>query len=187
MGAHEFNYWDEETKSIKALWTDTAWLDYFKLMNKWYRDGILAGDYLGIRPEDFFSRVNGATTFCYTYNQGVPTDANDAMRKAGIGGKYDDLSKPYYTMVVEPLAYKGDNTHWNELLVDYGTGWAGTYISKNCANPGRAICYMEFLKSPQGDELILLRYEGKDWEYISRRRYRLDSGKARHYCRGSGS
>lgn len=164
MGVHEFNYWDEESKSIKALWTDTAWLEYFKLMNKWYRDGILAGDYLGIRPEDFFSRVNGATTFCYTYNQGVPADANHAMREAGIGGKYDDLSKPYYNMVVEPLAYKGDNTRWNELLVDYGTGWAGTYISKNCENPGRAICYMEFLKSPQGDELTFFGIEGTDWE-----------------------
>ena len=165
MGCQPSNWWDTETKSIKTLWSDEAWLEYYKLMNKWYRDGILAADYLGIRPEDFFSRVNSATTFCYTYNQGVPADANSAMREAGIGGKYDDLSKPYYTMVVEPLAYKGDNTRWNSLLTDYSTGWAGTYISKNCGNPDRAICYMEFLKSPQGDELTFFGIEGKDWEW----------------------
>ncbi len=56
MGCQDGNRWDPETKSIKMLYNDATWLEYYKLMNKWYRDGILVKDYLGVRPEDFFSR-----------------------------------------------------------------------------------------------------------------------------------
>ena len=151
MGCQAGNIWDPETKSIKMLYNDDTWLEYYKMMNKWYRDGILVKDYLGVRPEDFFSRNESTQVFAAAYNQGYAFEVDRKWRdEQGIGGKHDDLTKPFFDQVVEPLTYKGET---RITMTDYNHGFSSCFISTNCENPGRAICFMEFLKSPQGDML----------------------------------
>ncbi len=163
MGCQDGNRWDPETKSIKMLYNDTTWLEYYKLMNKWYRDGILVKDYLGVRPEDFFSRNESTQVFAAAYNAGYAFSVDQSWRDTGVGGKHDDLSKPFFDQVVEPLTYKGES---RMKLSDYGHGFASCFISTNCENPGRAICYMEFLKSPQGDQLCQWGIEGVHYTMV---------------------
>jgi len=156
MGA-KGTYWDAETKSIKNVWTDEATYEYYKLLNKWYRDGIVTKDYLGVRPEDFFARDKSGEVFATMYNNGYGYTINDSWRETGFGGKIDDLTKPVFEMVNEIPTYKGET---RLIVSDNSTGWASTFITKNCSEPGRAICFMEFMKSPEGDKLSQLGIEG---------------------------
>ncbi len=156
-------YWDTETKSIKNVWTDEATYEYYKLLNKWYRDGIVTKDYLGVRPEDFFARDKSGEVFATMYNSGYGYTINDSWRETGFGGKIDDLTKPVFEMVNEIPTYKGEN---RTVVTDYSTGWASTFITKNCSEPGRAICFMEFMKSPEGDKLSQLGIEGYTYTMV---------------------
>ncbi len=163
MGCADGNLWDEEAKSIKMLYRDSTWLEYFKLMNRWYRDGILVKDYLGVRPEDFFARNESTQVFAADYNAGYAYVVDQSWRDTGMGGKHNDLTKPYFDQVVQPLTYKGEV---RITLSDFSTGWSSCFITRNCENPGRAICYMEFLKSPQGDQLTQWGIEGVHYELV---------------------
>ena len=166
MGCPQNNaQWDEESKSIKLRFRDEKWLEYYKLLNKWYRDGILASDYLGVRPEDFFSRNESNVSFAASYNWGYAKSLNQKLRDNGAGGKYDDLSKPVWHIMQSDITYKGV-VGLDEVSYDYGTGWSSCFISTNCENPGRAICYMEFLKSPQGDQLTQWGIEGVHFDLV---------------------
>ena len=161
MGCQDGNRWDPEAKSIKMYYNDTDWLEYYKLINKWYRDGILVKDYLGVRPEDFFARDKSGEVFATEYNAQYAYATNAAWRLTDFGGKYDDLTKPVFEQVIGHLTYKGEN---RVELTDYGTGWSACFISTNCANPGRAITFMEFMKSPDGDKLCQFGIEGVHYE-----------------------
>ena len=70
-----------------------------------------------------------------------------------------------FKLVEKPLTYQGEERISN-VMVDYGTGWSSCFISTNCENPGRAICYMEFLKSPQGDQLCQFGIEGVHYNLV---------------------
>ncbi len=166
MGCPQNNaQWDEESKSIKLRFRDEKWLEYYKLLNKWYRDGLLAADYLGVRPEDFFSRNESNVSFAASYNWGYAKTLNQKLRDNNAGGKYDDLSQPVWALIEGGLTYKGVDG-LQEVSYDYGTGWSSCFISSNCENPGRAICYMEFLKSPQGDQLTQWGIEGVHFDLV---------------------
>ena len=162
MGA-KGTYWDADTKSIVSSWRDEANYEYYKLMNKWYRDGLVAKDYLGVRPEDFFARNVSGEVFACAYNASYGYNVNATWRDAGTGGKLDDLTKPVFDMVNNIPTYKGEN---RTVVTDYSTGWASTFISTNCENPGRAICFMEFMKSPEGDLLSQLGIEGYTYTLV---------------------
>ena len=166
MGCPQNNaQWDEESKSIKLRFRDEKWLEYYKMLNKWYRDGILAQDYLGVRPEDFFSRNESNVTFAASYNWGYAKVLNQKLRDNNAGGKYDDLTQPVWEIMQSDITYKGV-VGLNEVSYDYGTGWSSCFISTNCENPGRAITYMEFLKSPQGDQLTQWGIEGVHFDLV---------------------
>ena len=195
LGCQAGNVWDPETKSIKMLYNDADWLEYYKLLNKWYRDGILTKDYLGVRPEDFFSRNKSGEVFACSYNAQYGYSVNTEWRKTDFGGKYDDLTKPVFEQIIGHLTYKGED---RVEMTDYGTGWSSCFISTNCENPGRAINYMEFLKSPQGDQLCQWGIEGvhytlvdglpkKTDEYNARTdEEKADAGIGPWYFQGSG-
>jgi len=155
--------WDAENKKIDLGYRNEQQLKYYKLMNKWYRDGILVQDYLGVRPEDFFSRNESGQVFAAAYNAQYAYAINSNMRKAQSGGKKDDLTKPYFEQIIGHLTYEGKE---QIFLSDYGTGWSSCFISTNCENPGRAICFMEFMKSPQGDQLTQFGIEGRHYELV---------------------
>ena len=197
MGCDHNNMWDPESQSIKTIYNDESWLEYYKLMNQWYRDGILTQDYLGVRPEDFFSRNESGQVFAAAYNAGYAYSIDTDWRETEFGGWYDDLSQPFFEQIIGHLTYEGEN---QVNMVDYGTGWASCFISTNCENPDRAITFMEFLKSPQGDKLTQWGIEGvhytlvddlpqKTEEYLARSTEEQEStytGIGPWYLQGSG-
>ena len=45
-------------------------------------------------------------------------------------------------------------------LLQWSVGWSSTFITKKCKNPERAILFMQFLRSPEGDQLTQWGIEG---------------------------
>ncbi len=178
MGCQTTNLYNQEKKSITMKYDDPTWLEYYKYMNKWYNDGILAKDYLGVRPDDFFARSLSGTVFASQYNWGYPGAINGSWRKDGTGGWFDDLSKPYMRLIVGGLTYQGED-RFQYACADYGTGWASCFIATTCKTPDRAICYMEFLKSPFGDRLTQWGIEGVHWELVDGLPKKTDAWYAR--------
>jgi putative aldouronate transport system substrate-binding protein len=120
------------------------WRDFLLFMNEMYRDGYLYKEYLAARPEDFFQLNRSGRVFCATYNTQLATETNKIFDEQGIDG--------YFTPNVTALTYNGQDLF---QPVDGGIGWANLFIAADCEHLDRAIRYMEFLKSPEGDALTL--------------------------------
>ena len=63
MGCPTEHYWDADQKKITAFYTDSAWLEYYKLMNRWYRDGILPKDYPDLQASQIYDYNNSCDIF----------------------------------------------------------------------------------------------------------------------------
>lgn len=168
MGAQDRIYWDNDAKGIRqTLYYDEtvqkAYLDYYKLQSKWYRDGILVQDYLGVRPEDQWARNDSGEVFAFRYNCSAGPDSNGRMRTAETGGFYDDLTRPVFTQL-GLITYNGKHNGIYEMT---GTGWASFFIAATNPYPERSLCFAEFCKSPDGDWLAYFGVEGVKWEYNS--------------------
>ncbi|MDR3121126.1 MAG: hypothetical protein LBU58_07335, partial [Clostridiales bacterium] len=116
--------------------------DFFLFMNELYREGLLYKEYLAQRPEDFFQQVRSGKVFAASYNTGLAADVNKVFDESGISGQLVPVTKA--------LPWKGE-TKFQPM--DGNIGWASCFISKDVSDPKRAIRYMEFLKSPEGDAL----------------------------------
>ncbi len=167
MGAQNRTVWNNDTKSIEwTMYSDeatkAAYLAYYKLQSKWYRDGILVADYMGVRPEDQWARNDSGEVFAFRYNCAAGPDSNSRMRLAdAFGGFYDDLTKPYFQQL-GLITYNGVN---NAIYESNGVGWASFFIAKSNPYPERALRFAEFCKSPDGDWLAYFGVEGVKWEY----------------------
>lgn len=124
-------------------------LDYYKLINEWYRKGYIMAENYAFNNEDepLQYAVNGKC-FAYAYTSQGADKINATIKQNGGTLHYSALTQP---LTDHP---KYDYT-WN--------GWAGVYITKNCKNPEAAIKVMEFLHSDEGQRLASWGIEGEDY------------------------
>jgi putative aldouronate transport system substrate-binding protein len=124
-------------------------LEYYKLINEWYRKGYIMAENYAFNNEDepLQYAINGKC-FAYAYTSRAADTINARVEA------------------------NGGTTHWSALttqLTDHPlynytwTGWAGTYITKNCKNPEAAIKVMEYLHSDEGQKLSSWGIEGEDY------------------------
>lgn len=124
-------------------------VEYYKFYNKLVREGYVNIESLTYQPEQFFQIVRSGQAFSAHYNTGLADDANRVFEEQGIEG--------WFVPIINPLKVDGEVKY---QLYQWSVGWASCFITKKCKNPGRAICYMEFLKSPEGDQLTQWGIEG---------------------------
>lgn len=163
-------YYEYDTDTVQFGMFDENLVDYFLFLNRCYLNGYLSAEAYTYEPEQFFQIVRSGSVFSASYNTGFSDDTNKNYYDAnGIDA--------YMSPQIEPLTYE------DELLfepVDASVGWASFFISKNCTDPEKAIEYVEFLKSPDGDALTQwgiedLHYTLTDEGYILRTDYYYDS------------
>lgn len=132
--------------------------EWLMFMNRLQRNGYLNVEAYAYQPEQFFQIVRGsADIFSGSYNMGLADDTNKNYWHAnGIDAKL--------VPVMKALTVNGENRF---QPIDAGIGWSSLIISKNNKNPERAILYMEFLKSPEGDALTQWGIEGKHYTLSS--------------------
>ncbi len=153
MGLPDLNkaYLDDSGK-VKLGIMHPGYLDFYKYMNKLYREGYLPAESYTYNMDQFNQIYQTGNVFSVSFNCMVSDNANTV---------FDQTNKPYHFIPVPaPLKYKGEIRY---KPVDSNLGWAKVFISKNCSNPKRAILFLEFLRSPEGDKLTCWGIEGKHY------------------------
>lgn len=132
--------------------SDPGFKDWLQFMNTMMTSGYMSAEAYAYEPEQFFQICQSGSAFSCSYNTGYCDDINKAFDEGGIEG--------HFIPVTTALTHDGENDF---QPLDYSTGWAYFFISKNCKNPDRAIQFVEFLKSPFGDHLTQWGIEGEQY------------------------
>lgn len=141
-----------EGEQVHSWRSNPNWKEFLLFMNELYRDGYLYKEYLSSRPEDFFQRNRSGKTFAVTYNSGVASETNKIFDEQGIDG--------YFVPNTEALTVNGETRF---QPVDGSVGWSSCFLAADSDKLERLIKYMEFLKSPEGDQLTQWGIEGKHY------------------------
>ena len=165
MGVKRDLYWDAALKKVRTPLRDEEWLPYLKKMAQWYRDGLLilpdpkelAKGYL---DKDQWLIDNAKDAFITALSQ-----KRSYLGSVYFGSFFDATSeageeKPFpFALWTEPLTYQGEIllqaadqaiAEWDSTLGNGTRRYAGTFITRDCTNPERAILFLQFLKSDEG-------------------------------------
>jgi len=134
---------------VKLGITHPGYLDFYKYMNKMYREGYLPSESYTYNMDQFNQICQSGNVFSAAFNCMVSDNANTV---------FDQTNRPYHFVPLPaPLKYNGEIKY---KPIDSSLGWAKVFISKNCSDPKRAINFLEFLRSPEGDKLTCWGIEG---------------------------
>ena len=192
MGAPREPRWDESAEKVRTPFTDEAWLDYLRLMGKWYRDGVLVlpdaalpwrlsqlydnieyntGSEQVVIPGynallDYIQKTTAgafATGADYTLIGDMPV-----MLRPLYGLRAGTPEEPFaHALIPAPLTYQGE-VQLQAMDIAIGANGpsdqvGGLFIARTCAHPDRAILFLQFLKSPEGARLTSWGVEGEHY------------------------
>ena len=192
MGAPREPRWDESAEKVRTPFTDEAWLDYLRLMGKWYRDGVLVlpdaalpwrlsqlydnieyntGSEQVVMPGynallDYIQKTTAgafATGADYTLIGDMPV-----MLRPLYGLRAGTPEEPFaHALIPAPLTYQGE-VQLQAMDIAIGANGpsdqvGGLFIARTCAHPDRAILFLQFLKSPEGARLTSWGVEGEHY------------------------
>ncbi len=151
FGIPPHSSWYEQNGQLKHVNTHPSMLDYYKFMNRLYRNGYILAEnftYSNDQIDDEYATTGRA--FAHSHTVSV---ANADMAKAATQGH--DLT---FTMLPSTLTDEAYN-------LSTGTGFSGVYITKNNQNPEKSIEFLQFLASEEGKELVMFGIEGEHWNW----------------------
>ncbi len=143
--------------TVKIGITDPVYLEYYKYVNRLFREGLLPKETFTYNMDQFNQVVNSGNVFAVGFNCKVSDDANLKFDQSGENYEFMSLQ--------EPLKYNGETKY---KVIDSSLGWARCYVSTNCSNPARAVNFLEYLRSPEGDKLTSWGIEGTHYTLDSR-------------------
>ena len=135
--------------------TDPEYITWLKMFRKLGSEGYLADDIFVDQRMQTSEKVAEGRYFCMIYQR---TDIADQQKI--LYGK--DPNK-IYMAVDGPRNSRGDDP---VLPVNGIVGWTLTFVSKNCKDPERAIQFMDFLMSEEGQKLTYLGVEGETYDVV---------------------
>lgn len=146
---------DKNGKVGLPLGDREGYLPYLQYMNRLSREGLLSTEGLTYDFDKQKQAILAGKVFA-TAGQIFDVDViNEELDKTpGNELRYTAMNKPL--TVDGQIRYSPTYT---------SSGFAGFYITQNCKDPGRLIALMEFMKSPQGDELT--QWGVKDLDYTT--------------------
>ena len=146
----DFNtYYDPEKKAVYYWYEDEIGKESLKFINTLYREKLLRQEFV----LDDTAWTEGRV-FIYGHpNIGAIGAVNKILQDAGSSARYKAIIPP----CVEGKSYQMTAT----LSPD--TGW-GTCITKDAKDPARAIKYVQFMLSDEGQSLMYFGKEGIDYD-----------------------
>lgn len=138
-----------ETSDAKVIHqlNDPKYLEFLKLMNKYVRKGYISPDNFSVTENDSKALVSNAKCFSGTYyTQG------ELYRFGEMSKKVDPNAE------IRESAPLGTGTY-----AVNGIGWAATFITKKNKNPDKAINFVKYLFSEEGQKLGEWGREGQEW------------------------
>lgn len=142
--------YDSEGKPCYVL--DVAGIkDYFALLNKFAREGLISAEAQTYNYDRFVELRNGGGSFMQLRCTDEAISSNNAATEAGSGYAWK--------LITNDLS---DNAL---VSLNTGIGWSGTYITKNCSDPERAIEFISWCRSEEGRKLCSWGIQGEHWDY----------------------
>ena len=135
--------------------TDPEYLTWLKTFRRLASEGYIKDDIFVDQRTQTSEKVEEGRYFCMLYQR---TDIADQEKII-----YSRNPDKIYIAIDGPKNSKGDDP---VLPVNGIAGWTLTFISKNCKDPERAIKFIDFLMSPEGQELTYLGVEGVTFDYV---------------------
>lgn len=126
-----------------------ARLDYYKYVNKLYREGYIIPENYSFKNEDeSFNYAYNGKCFAYMKTTDVADSLNAKLKELGKDFTFQQIT----TSLTDDVKYFTN-----------GIGWAGVFITKNNKHPKEAINAMKFLRSEEGQHLGMWGIEGEHW------------------------
>ena len=154
MGVAQEPVWDPAAQKVCMLYREHGWLDYFLLLNRWYRDGVL-GLQEGEKPWTAYITRTRDSAFTTAYdNQKIY--AAEALFVLREGAQEPDTPFPY-AVIEQPLTvecevrlYASDHASAS-AAASIHTG--AIMISKSSLKQEAAIRFLHFLAGSEGAQL----------------------------------
>ncbi len=135
--------------------TDPEYIEWLKMFRRLGEDGLLATDIFIDQRIQMEEKIAEGRYFCMLYQH---TDM--ASQQKTLYAKNPDS---IYIAVDGPKNRNGDD---HVLPTSSVSGWTVTLVSKNCKYPDRAIKFIDFMISEEGQKLVYLGVEGVTYDVI---------------------
>lgn len=159
LGLIESNFaYDEETDEVSYYIFQEGRLDYYKFMNKLYREGLMIAENYAFNNEDE-SFQYAYNLQCFAYIKG--SNAKELNQECAALGVEEDWIDLY-------VALNGDTTF---KIYDSNIGWSGLFVSKSCKDPAAAARILSYLFSDEGMRTSFWGIEGEMWNWAEDGKY----------------
>lgn len=146
--------WEKDGK-LYDRYTDAEYLTWLKMFRQLGEEGYLANDIFVDTRTQMEEKLAEGRYFCMIYQY------TDLLAQQRI--LYENNPDSIYIAVEGPRNSKGDDP---TLPTTNICGWTVTMISKNCKEPARAIAFMDYLMSEEGQKRIFLGVEGVTYDMV---------------------
>lgn len=157
----DFAY-NEDTDEVSYYIFQDGRLDYYKYMNKLYREGLMIAENYAFNNEDE-SFQYAYNLQCFAYIKG--SNARELNQQCAILGTQEDWMDLYVAL--------NEDTTWKAY--DSNIGWSGLFVSKSCKDPEAAARLLSYLFSEEGMRTSFWGIEGVIWNWS-------DDGKYPVFC-----
>ena len=135
--------------------TDPEYLSWLKFFRKLGEEGYLSSDIFVDQRTQMNEKVAEGRYFCMLYQRTDIADQESTL--------YEKNPDSIYIAVDGPKNSKGDDY---VLPTNTINGWTLTLISKNCKHPDRAIAFLDYMMSEEGQKRISLGGEGEMYGWV---------------------
>ena len=134
-----------------------------KFMNLMVTKGLMSVESLIYKSEQYGQEVASGKAFSFARAMTDPIGVTQDLEKNGIkGAKFVPIEKLLSDKAV---------------TINDGIGWSGTFITKNCKTPDRAIQFLEYMKSEEGQRLSTWGIEGVHYKMVDGYPEKTDAGR----------
>lgn len=145
----------EKDGKLYDRYTDPEYLSWLKFFRHMGEEGYLSSDIFVDQRTQMDEKIAEGRYFCMLYQR---TDIEDQEKNL-----YANNPDSIYIAVDGPKNSNGDDY---VLPTNSIAGWTVTLISKNCKNPDRAIAFLDYLISEEGQKITSLGIEGTMYEMV---------------------
>lgn len=135
--------------------TDPEYIEWLKMFRRLGQQGLLSTDLFIDQRVQMEEKIEEGRYFCMMYQY---TDMS-SQQKALYAKNPDSI----YIAVDGP---RNKNRDAHVLPTNTVSGWTITMVSKNCKNPDRAIKFIDYMLSEEGQKMVYLGVEGVTYDYV---------------------
>lgn len=134
--------------------TDPTYVKWLKVFRQAYAEGLITEDVL-IGDTSGAEKRNNGTYFCMINEYTDMATPNTLINAKDPEAVYIAVYGPSNDAQDKPNAFPGSMS-----------GWMPVMISKQCKDPARAIQFLSYLASEEGQMDVFLGQEGVTWDYV---------------------